>query len=799
MLDVTCNGKCDGLDSIRSLYRDARNLDLGDLLSYGAGIATDELNDALSFSDYGSIGIGEPVLYALPERARNDLTLHDIDELVSGLAARYGERELTTEVNRARRDYLASSGDEVFAESAFSISAALGHNWNIDVGGFENSWVNVGFRAGTTLEARVIGAYRSELGATGGAPLRALRESRGFVLPRTVADIRAMKPGESFALRGEGVLGVNFGAGVPIVLADPASLTYNLVISAALRARLSGTVDAQLVRLPGNEVVVDVGVEKARLINPAIALTPGWGVDGLPALNVNIAGIEVDLKRLAERALEKQLNKHLSFIEASAAYSNVRSRVSVARFRISLDQGDEDTLDKALGQALRGDVRLAQALSNRGEPGVVAEFDLLRSGASSAFHAGIDIFGMSFFTTSQGSQGTAIVQTPGGVRTLLFESLHKASGWFLSSFGMTRVGLAGLVFGPDSPRDPNGEANLFVQIMEGDSRMRRDELLDHLDAVIAGVGGADALAAIEVPGNELQRYVHTHCVPSGAWDPCQTDILSDPLVVQLRADGLAALDARLGNLEPAQRDLVLAAGKLRLTAQATREYPAAIVGPPTSIVLDYRLDDRALEELLEDHNGDELRNAVVAYLTAVDIDRGDSASDIAADRASILATAPAKAQAMAATFDAAAYRYQRLLASEDAVIATLGPVGARALEVRFPVDAANRPLYEEATANSLAQARSRVVTEMFDELMERAQATGRRPEQVVAYALLSLTPSRLLDLRVDVDFDVDETWDQVYEHYRAAGYTGIDRYGKGRDVARIDGGMFSVDALINVN
>ena len=87
------------------------------------------------------------------------------------------------------------------------------------------------------------------------------------------------------------------------------------------------------------------------------------------------------------------------------------------------------------------------------------------------------------------------------------------------------------------------------------------------------------------------------------------------------------------------------------------------------------------------------------------------------------------------------------------------------------------------------------------EIRRTAEATGRRPEQVVAYGLLALTPARLLDLRVDIDMNLEDTWDQVNIEYRASGYAGFDKYGKGSSVSRIDGGLFclDIDKLIDVD
>jgi hypothetical protein len=238
-----------------------------------------------------------------------------------------------------------------------------------------------------------------------------------------------------------------------------------------------------------------------------------------------------------------------------------------------------------------------------------------------------------------------------------------------------------------------------------------------------------------------------------------------------------------------------------MTAQVTREYPAASVGVPTSIVLDYRFDDGALEEIMKNKSGSQLRDKLIDYLKAVEIDRGDSPSEIANQRADVAVDMLAPTQAMGAVFDQAAAKYRRLLSAEEAVISTLGPIGARAVEVRFPIDAASQPDYEKATARSLAQARSKIATEMFDDLLSSAQATGRRPEQVVAYGLLALTPASRSDLRVDIDMNLEDTWDQVNIEYRASGYAGFDKYAKGSAVSRIDGGLFglNIDKLLDVD
>jgi len=800
MLPVSCEGKCDGWDTIRSLWADPKRLDLGDLLSVVAGFATDELNSKL-VTQYGRLKLGDPRLYALADRAQNDLTLGNLDTLASGLAARFGERELTSEVNAVRRDYLRQSPGAVFGESFFQIDSSVGHNWSLATGGLQGVTASLGFDLGARLEARVIAAYRGELSATVGAPLQAIRDARGFVLPRTLADIKSMQPGESFVLAGHGQIGLNFGVGVPILVAHPASwITYSLVLSAGLRTVLQGDVDVQLVRLGADQVVVDVGIENATLLSARLALDDAWGVQGLLKSSISLGPINLNLGRLVEKALQDKLNATLNLISARAENASAGSRISVARVRFSLDaDGAEDgPLARSLAQMLRGDIRLAQALANRAQPGVMSEFDLSRSGVSSTSYAGIDLFGMSFFREVTRSDGSVTIQTPGGARTILFNSLHKASGWFFSSHGYTRVGLSGLVFDPKRP-GPEGvqsEANLFLQIEEGDAFMERDKLLDHLDGVILGLAGPDALSAIEGPGNQLERTVEAACPNSQAFDPCRVNVLSDPRVIQLRQDGMAALEGKLGALEPGQADLVRTAGRLRLTAQATYEPHAAEVGPQTSIVLDYRLDEGALKKLLGTRTGVDLQAALVGYLDAERITRQDSPQDIASDRAQMASRNRDTLSWLGGVWDDYAARYQKLLAVEGASIGGLGGVGPRALEIRFTVDNANSPVYEQATSRSVSQARAQTATALFDRMMSHAGALGPHAEQSLAYALLAMTPAAQADVRLDIKMDLSDNWAQSFEQYRAAGYQGFDRYTRGSAVSPIDGGMFNVDALL---
>jgi hypothetical protein len=806
-LAIECEGKCDGLSSIRALVSDARELDLQDLINVGAGYATEELDDQLDLLDFVSFQLRPTELYAPAHVAAEDLTLKDLDGLVSGLASRYGESALTTEVNAVRRRHLETTGKRVYAEAAFRLDAALGHSWSVPAAGFDGGSITLGFDAGADLEARVITAHRSENGGLVGAPLAAIRASRGFVLPRSLDDVRAMAAGESFALSGRGRLGLNLGAGVPILIANPTSwLTYSLVVTAGLRSAFEGDVDIQLVRLEGDEVVVDVGVEAAGLIHGSIALRDGWGIQGLIETHVSIGPVNVDLGELLDKALQQKVASKLSLIRAAAERTQTSMRMSVARLRFRLDASDPTGgRAQALAQALRGDLRLAQALAARGDAGVVADFDMVRSGASAISYAGVDVLGMSFYRRAAESEGDAVIQTPGGVLSLLWESLHRESGWFFSSHGYTRIGVAGLRFDAREPGVAFGETNLFLQTQEGDEFMERDKVIDQLDSLIVAVGGKDALRAIEQRGNELERLIVARCpLPeTGEYydESCNVGLNGDPDVIALRAAALADLDAAIAGLPPDTRDLIHAVGDLRLAAQSIADPVAAAVGPTASMVANFRLDDAALRAVLtRDKLG--MKSAVLALMDATQLDR--YSTDPAGERTAIRDRSQATADRMGAVFQRHADDYQRLLSIDGASIETLGKIGANAIEVRFPVDSRNRAKYADAVASSVAQSRARVVGDLFEALRAEADdmpgSGGSRaphPEQLAAFALLALSPPAHVELRVDFKTDNDScSLCGDRERYDAAGFAGLDRYARGPDASPIAAGLFDIDAII---
>jgi hypothetical protein len=811
-LGIECEGKCDGLSSVRALVADAKKLDLQDLINVSAGYATSALNDALEVSDYGSLAIQPTELYAPASVAAGDLTLKNLDSLVSGLAARFGESSLTTEVNKLRSAYLASSGKRAYAESAFKIRGNLGHNWSLATRGFgadASGAVTLGFDAGLDLEARTISVHGTESSGLVGAPLRAIKAARGFVLPTSLEDIKKLQPGESFALSGQGRLGLNLGAGVPILIANPTSwLTYSLVVTAGLRSMFEGQMDVQLVRLQGDEVVIDVGVRTATLRQASIALTDGFGVHGLLEKTVNLAGASVDLGRLLDKALNQRVLNKLSLIKAAAERTRQTMRMSVARLRFHLDAADpQGGRAQALAQALRGDLRLAQALAARGDSGVIADFDMVRSGASAISYAGVDVLGMSFYRRTAESEGTATIQTPGGALSLMWESLHREGGWFFTSHGFTRVGVAGLRFDARDPGVAKSETNLFMQTQEGDKFMERDKVMDQLDSIIVAAAGKDSLFAIERAGNQLEKLILQKCpLPTNGEyfdEQCNIDIINnDPQVAQLRSQALADFDASIASLPAETKELLHGVAELRIASQSIEDPEASAVGPTASMVVDFRLDDAALKAVMTKDQL-QMQNAVVTLMEATQLKR--TAADATAERTAIRQRSLDTAKKMAEQFAKYSDQYKRLISIDGARIEGLGQIGGNAIEVRFSVDASKRPDYEKAVSQSVAQSRAQVVGKMYDALRDVADdmpssggSRAAHPEQIASFALLAMAPVANTELRVNFRTNNGScsTLCGPRLRYDAAGFKTYDKFAKGPQASPIAAGLFDIDALI---
>ena len=813
--------------SLKAYWADAKRLDLTDLTRVAVGFATNELNDQLSTPSF-SARFDPPAVFA--EKADPNRILPDVSEVkaldtvVSGLAARFGEKELGTEVNQVRLAHLRQGQDKYYVESAFSVAAGLDHGWTFDAQGLmDGAGASIGIDARAQLVSRVILAAKDDnLGTLVRTPLVAAKQMRGFVYPRSVADVKKMKPGEMFALRGLGKLGGNFGLGVPLLVAEPtAGAAYRIVASAGVSGVIAGQLDVQLVRLDGDEVVVDVGVENGKGVSFHAAVRDGWGIkgicdDGIRCLRpVNLGVAQIDLARMVEKAVEKKLNSYLSFkIEGGA--SNSSARVSLSRFRFHLDKGNSDEVERALQQALKFDIRLAQALYNRDlderEPAVVAEFDAVRAATTSTRNFGFELLGMNIYHRNVvNKEGTFVVQTPEGVKSILFDSVNKHSGWFQMDHGYTRTGVAAQTLDPRNPDAFKSEANLFLQVAVGDKHMDNDIIIDSVDALLLGIAGKEVVAKLDEWGNALERAVWERCPAerdrernTTSWDEqCNVALLDDPYMVDGKRLGLAQIEPLIANLPEDFKTLVREAANTRLTLQSVGiHHFDATSGPNASFTTDIRFDDKALG-ILTSRTKDQYAASLRDFLVAVQAERravGKSTDKEAVGRY-VDERWGRDIQKMAAVFESRAKAYRLIMDAEKLIPVALN--GRRfvsfPLGVRFSVDRDVNKQYESAILESTSHDRAKAAARLFDSLREEADRINAPlyDEHTAAYSLVSLVPVSSLHVGMDVKADVRSSFWNKRERFQKAGFKSVAVAAKGGEVSTIRAGLFDLDAIIN--
>jgi len=817
------------VSELKAYWADAKRLDLGDLTRVAVGFATDALNDRLASPSFGARFEAPQVFAAHAEPSKvlpSGAQIKGLDQVVSGLAARFGEKELATQVNAVRLRHLENSADEYYIESAFAARAGLGRDWSIPANGFgTDASVTLGFDAGAELVSRVIlAAPDDKLPSLLASPLAAAKEMRGFVYPRSIRDIRNMKPGEMFALRGLGKLGGNFGLGAPILVASPTgALTYRIVVSAGVSTVIGGQLDVQLVRLDGDEVVVDVGVENGKGLSFHAAIRDGWGVkgicdDGQRCLReVDFGVARVDLARLVEKAIEKRLNSYLSFrIEGQS--SRTSSRVSLSRFRFHLDRGNPDEVERALQQVLKLDLRLAQALYNRdlGEPApaVVAEFDAVRAATTSTRSFGFELLGMNIYHRAVvNKEGTFVVQTPDGARAVLFDTVHKGGGWFQKKHGYTRTGLAAQTLDARDPSTFRSEANLFLQTAAGDEHIHDDLIIDNVDGLLLGLIGPVGIEALDRYGNAMQRLVWSKCPVqedpqshTRRWDEqCNVRLLDDPKMIELKEQGLAAIEPFLREMPADFQKLVREAANVRLTLQSVGiHHLDAMNGPSASFTLDLRFDDRGLDALTRRTRA-EYSAVLREYLTAVYADRQKVGATL--DKNAVRATVDQKwgqdIERMAATFEARAKEYRLIADAERLVPVALDGrrFASYPLGIRFSVDGGAARAYETAVIESTSHDRAKAAARLFDDLVKAADHINGPlyDEHTATFPLLALVPRDNLDIGMTVDAEVKSTFWVKRERFIKAGFTSVSARAKGKDVSTISAGMFDLDTMIQAN
>lgn len=807
---------------LKTYWADAKKLDLSDLTRVAAGYATDGINDTLRLGPVNA-RFDKPSVFAAkaePNTLLEGNTVKGIDQIVTGLASAFGERELGTQVNAIRLKHLEAGDDKYFVESAFTLHGGFSTGWNFKTGLPGGAGVSLGLDAGADLVSRVIlASSKDNVVKVLKAPLAAAVDMRGFVFPRSIDDIEKMRPGEMFALRGLGKLGMNVGLGIPVLFQTYG--VYNIVASVGVSTVIGGQIDVQLVRLEGDEVVVDVGIENGRALSASVGVSDSFGIkgicdDGISCLRpVDIAGVaKVDLTQEIAKAVDKEVNKYLTFsVSAGAGISS--SRTSLSRIRFHLDRGNRAEVGRALEHALHFDVRLAQAMYNRdlGEaaPAVVADYDAVRASTTSHRNFGFELLGMNMYHHAVvEKEGTFVVQTPAGMQTVLFDSINKHGGWFQRDHGFTRVGLAAQTLDAKNPSSFRSEANLFMQTAVSDKHMGNDMIVDNIDATLSAVIGHKGIEALDTYGNRIQQVIWEHCRASNSADErtveqCNLDMLDEPYIASLRTIGLGAIEPFIERLPADFKDLVrkLATTRLILQSVAVHDFDVAN-GPNVSFTLDSRLDDKALG-ILTSKSKAQYREALREYLTAVYADRlkVKSSANKDAVRADVDRKWSQRMDEMADIFEVSAKEYRSIANAESKIPAALA--GKRftgsPLGVRFAVEHAEARAYEKALLVSTSHDRALAAARLFDGLRGRAVGMNAplHPEHTAAFPLLGLLPTENLQLGVDFRADTSSTFWTDFARFKKAGLANVSAPAKGSQVALISSGMFNLDAILAGN
>jgi len=748
------------------------------------------------------VDVEAPVIFALDAEARDDLTLKNLDTLRSGLALRFGERDLTTQVNAARVEHLTTSSDQYYAESKFRLAANLGATWSLALPSI-TSGASASFRAGFTAEVngRVIAPYESELLAyRDGNALSLLADDvrgRDFIVPRSLSDIESMKPGELLQLGGRGTAGLYLSANAPVWVTDSIvpGLAYriylNISVSVGVRTE---ELDLQIVRLGGDEVVIDLGTREATTDAVSVRLHDRWTVDGLIDEDALPEVPLIDLQDQIEGAIEDLLDDRLS-VSARLSSTRTQHRTSLARVRFDLSHADDDSLaagalEEAIVQASHGDFRLAQLLAELGHPGVRVDFDLSREGLSTTFYAGVDIFGMEFFSNEIESAGSTTIETPDSVRSLLFNAFSSESGIFWWRQRFSRVALAAATVDSEGTRLG---ANLYLQVSDDDATINRDKILDHLGGILLGLSNQDDYLALEGAAFAARAAVEAACpIPAEDFPSVTSEViacyaaeLAGPAEERRRADALTAFEAGLPELESDALALAQDAASLTYAAiSAPEESP--FVGPDMRVFSDVRMDDAGIGALMATE-GSELRTRFEQYLSVAGVDRGSSLSFTQAERAELVMDNQNELNALSDAWNAQRARYTELLDAELPMVS--GNRAGHGFVLSIARDGSTKMV-------PFVRARTEVMAELVDELVEIADdlsGDSVSPERVVTYGMLSALPHHRQDVRLSTDiqdFGVNE------DLYTSAGYMSFAAPSRGSSVELLDGGMFDINALV---
>ncbi len=792
-------GKCDRVsDEVQELYSDMKRINLDDLVSFGSGLATNEINSALASIPFVDLQLGETSIFGLQERDLFGRTvIENIRGLQAGLTDGLGEEAFATKINALRIKTLESGDYSVFAESAFKLGGALSSSWALDHS--SDSLGSIGFDLSPQLEAMVIAPYDEITEAVLDAPLEVLQALQGFVLPRDSSDIIEMRPGSSVTLHGRGVVGMNLNVGVPLIATSIAQyLNLSAKFSGGARISLSGDLDIQLVRGDQQTAYLDVGLTEQRVKHFSVAVHSAYGIEGLPTAELSVGGLKVDLAEVLGKALERQLNEKLGLFDAQRTSNSLSGRLSVARFEFDLSQSTP-SLTQAIQQGMKGDIRLAQALAIREMSGVKQHFQLTKDFEVDSKYLGFRLLSMRFFKSTEESRGSVHIGANGERQEILYEEIDNKGGLFFTERGSSwRQTTSSLIGRDGSSRSLN---NARLVLTEHDNFLSKDQINDHFDALLAYFYGYDPVfddigvicdqlsefadhACGNRPDNDSsrrERDEYDSCVEALPLNRTTRELIDLAYARSSMYNNRWASDD-FGSSTSSAQELGEAVLASRVGVSSTHDIPnVGLTGPNGTIVTQVRFSDEAIDLLMQEGTSKSFSKALMSMMALMDLDRSDDIDDRFDERADYLDDKSRRIAKVEEAYEALVQRYQQFTGVGELTWRDGSPVSEEANLLLIPQDGGSPEI------SSIAQLKGQLIGSLFGDLIEAAKRLGEPDTLLIGYALLQLTPPSLIEVMINAQFEVDH--DGGFHRYD------LDLYGKGQG-SFINAGMFDLDSLI---
>ena len=786
IVDACTGSKCDGVsDKFKDFFDDMKKVSTDDLKIVGAGLASEELNNALEGLPYSSISLSPTSLYGKKEEVLGQVIIHDINLISAGLTTRLGENSFSSKITNLRRDEIQRK-DIVYAESHFKIGPEVAPKWSFSHG---DALGSVGFLANATIESVVIAPFTRRDKSLIDNPLTTMKNLRGFVLPRHMSDVKAMAPGESMTLRAQGVLGFNMGVGVPFHIASLGStIALNARLSFAARVALEGKLDVQLVRGANNEAFIDVGLSNAKERHFEVALNTGWGVSGLPSATLDLGVTQIDVTEIAEKALAKQLKR---IISAQAKFSKTKSesRLTVARFKIDLGRAGADA-ELAMAQALRGDIRFAQTLANSANAGITQELDISKDSRSEASYLGFHFLGMEFYRANNFNTGTVSISEGNKTQTLLFTELDQKSGLFFTDRNIAWRTLVSLK--SKNGKLQNAEVNARITLRESDKFLTRDQMLDHVDPLLGFFTGFDPIFnGFGAATDALASVADNTCVEEDFdsnfdFEECLEGVSSRPEYQQNInvANQRFAQTALAGGFDPQfgdSKDFAEPLFDFKRVMSGINDRPdVALDGPTGRLLTQIRFSDRGVHEMMDVSRHGDFRKNLESILRLMALKRTSTKEAKKRHIDKYVRRRVSRLDEMGDVFSNATVDFANFddITKVELFGSELGNHGQ-------VVTVDNK---RNVVLGSIAEHKAEVLEKLFPKLVKLAKAgifddLDEPAGFVVGYSLLWMSDPSSIELLTNIGFDEDENLD------------GVNVYGRGTSPL-IDAGLFDIDLLL---